>query len=72
MRDLLQRIRVENCRVNEGYLKALGLRAPALSRDRRGNGVHYIASSPYRIVSSAATASHRCSTWQVAVLRAGC
>jgi hypothetical protein len=27
--DLLAKIKLENCRVNEGYLKALGLRAPA-------------------------------------------
>jgi hypothetical protein len=29
LRDLLQRIRFENCRVNEGFLKALGLREPS-------------------------------------------
>ncbi len=28
MADLLARIKLENCRVNEGYLKALGMRAP--------------------------------------------
>jgi hypothetical protein len=28
MTDLLTRIKLENCRVNEGYLKALGMRAP--------------------------------------------
>jgi endoglucanase len=28
-RDLLQKIRFENCRVNNGYLKALGLNAPS-------------------------------------------
>ena len=27
--DLLAKIKLENCRVNEGYLKALGMRAPA-------------------------------------------
>lgn len=27
--DLLEKIKLEKCRVNEGYLKALGLRAPA-------------------------------------------
>jgi hypothetical protein len=27
--DLLEKIKLENCRVNEGYLKALGMRAPA-------------------------------------------
>ena len=25
--DLLEKIKLENCRVNEGYLKALGMRA---------------------------------------------
>jgi endoglucanase len=29
LRDLLQRIRFENCRVNQGFLKALGLREPS-------------------------------------------
>ena len=29
LRDLLQKIRFENCRVNAGYLKALGLAAPS-------------------------------------------
>ena len=29
LQDLLQRIRFENCRVNEGFLKALGLSAPS-------------------------------------------
>lgn len=28
MADLLERIKLENCRVNQGYLKALGMRAP--------------------------------------------
>ena len=26
--DLLEKIKLENCRVNEGYLKALGMRNP--------------------------------------------
>jgi endoglucanase len=29
LQDLLQRVRFENCRVNEGFLKALGLSAPS-------------------------------------------
>ena len=29
LRDLLQRIRFENCRVNQGFLKALGLSVPS-------------------------------------------
>jgi endoglucanase len=26
--DLVEKIKLENCRVNEGYLKALGMRVP--------------------------------------------
>ena len=29
--DLLAKIKLENCRVNEGYLQALGMRAPAVN-----------------------------------------
>ena len=28
--DLLDKVKLENCRVNEGYLKALGMHAPAV------------------------------------------
>jgi hypothetical protein len=30
LEDLLKKVKLEKCRVNEGYLKALGMRAPAV------------------------------------------